>query len=73
MSDNGKGSNTAKRTNFKKFNEGWDKIDWSKKETPPEPSKSVEELVKEVKDKLEKLRGISDADKPTGGNSEEGK
>ena len=46
MSDNGKGSNTAKRTNFKKFNEGWDKIDWGKKE---EPQKSIEEMLQDVK------------------------
>jgi hypothetical protein len=53
---NGKGSNTAKRTNFKKFNEGWDKIDWGNKETKSDSSKSVEELMKDAKDKLEQVK-----------------
>ena len=42
---NGKGSNTAKRTNFKKFNEGWDKIDWGNKETKSEIPKKIEENI----------------------------
>lgn len=75
---NGKGSSTAKRTNFKKFNEGWDNIDWGRKEEPPQPSKSVEEMVKEVKDKLDELTRTSQEmglyeDKPTDGNNSERK
>lgn len=54
MSDNGKGSNTAKRTNFKKFNDGWDKLDWGNNKKP-EPEKSIEELISIAQKKAEEL------------------
>lgn len=51
MSENGKGSNTAKRTNFKLFNERFDLIDWGKKDET-----AVQELPKDIQDQIDSIK-----------------
>lgn len=56
---NGKGSNTAKRTNFKKFNEGWDKINWND-DKPTTSEKSIGEKTIDLQKDINELKHILD-------------
>ena len=49
-----KGDDTTKRTNFKKFNEGWDKIDWTTKEVPNELPQDITDQISRIASRIDK-------------------
>ena len=54
MSENGKGSNTAKRTNFKKYKENFDQIDWGNgRKVPPVLPVDIQERIDDIKQSIE--------------------
>lgn len=51
-----KGSDTSKRTNFKKFSEGYDKIDWStKKEIAPDLPQDIVDQISAITARIEQV------------------
>lgn len=72
MSQNGKGSNTAKRTNFKLFNQNFDNIDWGNKESTTAPTlpPDVQERIDDVKHSIENYESVL---REREGNDETGK